>query len=57
MSECGDPCPCEGGNGFAGGGGLSLEAFVAMLEAHSANLSQEEIAEGWVRFLVHYNNQ
>ena len=58
ISECGDPCTCEGGSFAAtGGGGLSLERFMDALAAYSTNLSQEELAEGWARFLAIYNNQ
>lgn len=58
IQEEGCPCDCGELEGFAGGGGggLSIERFTAAMAAVAPQLTEEQIAFGWERFLYHYNN-
>jgi hypothetical protein len=43
-------------SGDAAGGGLSLERFTAAIAEYQSQLTEEQIAFGWERFLAFYNN-
>jgi hypothetical protein len=51
IAECeADPCLCEGGESFGGGGGLSAERFAAALDACDPALTGPQLAQAWVHF-------
>ncbi len=58
IGECTfDPCTCEGESGFAStpGGGHSLERFMEAIASIEAQLTEEQLAFAWERFLMIYN--
>jgi hypothetical protein len=49
-----EPCPCEGGNGFGPGEGLSIERYALALAALEPELTSEQTALAWQWFFEVY---